>query len=378
MPEHLYIHVPFCAHKCAYCAFYSVTNADPVFRAAYPELLLRELELRKPRTSKLAPQTIYVGGGTPAMLGLDGWEKLLLGLSEQLDLSHLREWSVEMNPESSSAELLATLKAGGVNRLTFGIQSFDEQILQAVRRRCRSKDVFDAYGNARSLGFENIGLDLIAGLPGVTMEKWCKDISSALTLCPEHISVYTLSVEPGTPLAAQVGHRVRLPNEIEQMDMITIATERLKSAGYNRYEISNYALTGCECRHNSAVWQGSDYLGIGAGAFSRLGVCRFENLPDIESCSDALLNGSGIPVATERLSPFEDALQRTVFRLRMSTGINLKECLAEYPQLAERIKCWRGTFAQLEKRGIIQRKGKTWALTLRGCEVCDAVIREML
>lgn len=382
MTSNLYVHVPFCDGRCRYCALYSVPVAKgshrPVAYAAYPaaEALLRGL-------GGLVPDTVYFGGGTPGALGAEGLETLAgsLRAKASIDLSRATEWTVELTPATASPELLATLGRLGANRLSIGAQSLDDATLRRIGRRHDAQAVRDAVANARAAGFRDVGLDLIAGLPGVSPAGWRMTVEAALALEPSHLSVYSLILEEGTPFSrdARAG-RLALPGDDEVMDAIAWAGGRLAAEGFERYEISNYARPGFRCRHNLAVWRGEDYAGLGPAAASRIGARRRTNAPELDGYEKALAGNRPPPAENdETLDPESDAAERFVFGLRLSDGVAPAEFARRRPAAAPLVAKWERTLAALVPHGLVASPcpGR-FALTRRGREVADAVIRELL
>ncbi len=378
---HLYLHVPFCESKCGYCAFYSVTTADAAARAAYPDLALREWDLLGAAPGRI--ETLYVGGGTPGLLGTEGFRRLADGLRARGLLDELAEWTVELNPVSAGAPLLTAMRAAGVNRLSFGAQCFDDAVLRRLGRRHTAAGIRRALARARQAGFVNLGIDLIAGLPGMTTAGWRETLRQALDLGCAHLSVYGLGVEPGTRLQAAVREGLAVPGTDEQMDALAVAERMLAAGGFDRYEISNYALAGMACRHNLAVWRGEDYIGIGPAAASRCGRRRWTNLADLPAYQAALMAVSLPPrSSTDELDAAEDALERFAFGARLGEGISPAAAARAWPVLASRVSSWEACLARLTAQGIAEPvpdgDDPRWRLTTRGREVADAVIRELL
>ncbi len=345
--------------------------------ADYPRLLCREIELRREGGGRLAPRSVYTGGGTPSLLGPHGFSDLAERLKTAVDPGEIEEWSVEMNPTSATPELLRSMRVAGVDRLTFGVQSFNDALLQRVNRAGGGRETGALFRAARACGFDNLGIDLIAGLPGVTAALWAVDLECALALEPEHISLYALSIEPGTPLAGRA-EREDIPDGELQLDLLCQAAERMHAAGYRRYEISNYARPGRECRHNLALWRGEEYLGAGPAAVSRIGTLRRENRADLAAWSAALTQGRLPPADSERLTELDDALQRALFRLRLDEGVDPAACAQVCTVLAPLLREWEQRFEHLRRQGLVQKNGTAWSLTPRGTEVCDSVIREFI
>jgi len=366
--RHLYIHVPFCRSKCAYCAFYSTTVGPP---ADFFSNLIRELRLRLPAA---VPETVYLGGGTPTALGVQQLAVLAQALRRMWpgDCFRPAEWTVETTPVLLTPELARQLRRDGVTRLSIGAQSFDDATLQLLGRSHRADDVHSALQNARAAGFDNLGLDLIAAVPGVTPAIWRKTIETALSLEPQHISVYTLSLEPGTPLAKAVAAgRFEMPSDDDQLAALDLAEEMLTSVGYERYEISNYARPGYACQHNLAVWRGEDFLGLGPAASSRESLRRRTNHPDLQAWSGALQQGKPPPADEEILTAAEDRNERLLTGLRLAEGMCPdSSAIGLYQQKK---------LTQLAGLGLVrQTADQRWSLTRRGREVADSVARELL
>ncbi len=381
----LYVHIPFCAAKCRYCGFYSVVpRGDEMAR--YVRLPAREARLR-PQDFPDAPETIYFGGGTPSLLGADGFAELVRSLRDDAGVGfrNASEWTVELNPASVTRDLLLTMLREGVNRLSIGAQSFCDATLSRIGRIHNAEAIGRAFELARAEGFDDIGLDLIANLPGVTDNEWRGTVSKALRLKPRHISVYALIVEPGTPFAdadarGELGPRL---DDDAEMDLLHTTAERLASEGFVRYEISNYGLPGFFCRHNLAVWHGEDYTGLGPAASSRNGLVRRTNAAGLEGYEKTLLAG-GLPPASnmETLDALADATERFLYGLRLREGVSPEAFAKKHAATAARVGEWERKLSALETSGIVERLdgadgSPSWCLTPRGTEVCDAVLAEL-
>lgn len=378
--EHLYIHTPFCRSKCTYCGLYSVVGSAGEV-AEYAGALPRELEVLAREAlipSPLRPRTIYLGGGTPASLTFDGIRHLLRSLAPYVDPAQTEEWSVELHPLDATKGLLDALGEIGVNRISIGAQSFDDPVLRAMNRSHTANDIWDAVRAVKDRGFENLGLDLIAGLPGTTLSSWEDTLAQAVALEIKHLSIYALQVEPLTPLCAEVRGGLQIPDEETQLSCLALAEDVLAQAGFQRYEISNYALPGYECLHNLAVWRGGDYLGVGPSAASRIGCQRWHNKADVTAYVQALGNRQPPPRECETLTPLDDAMERVLFHLRLAQGIEPSSCAARFPVIAGRIHAWHSKLIELSRQKIVERHGAAWRLTRRGREVCDAVMTELL
>ncbi len=361
----LYVHVPFCASKCRYCAFHSQTGAPAGALAAFPDLVARELAIRAPGAR---PTTLYVGGGTPSLLGPDGLRALAAVLPAPEPGA---EFTVELNPGDVDALLADALRAAGATRASLGVQSFDDRALRFLGRRHDAAQAVAAASALRHAGFDNLSLDLIAAIPGFDDASFHRSLEQAIALAPRHISVYALTVEEGTPLAADVrAGRVEMPSDDATLDALAEAEATLARAGYARYEISNYALPGFECRHNLAVWHGEDYAGLGPAAASRQGLVRRTNAPDFATWASALRAGLPPPAEEEALTPEADARERFVTGFRLAAG--------QRPDPATAIGRARLAICEkLARLGLLARLDDgAYALTARGREVADGVMAE--
>lgn len=320
----LYIHVPFCVRKCAYCAFYSGPVAPHRVRD-WREGIAREWETLP---TGFAPATVFIGGGTPTALPVQD----LLWLLEQVRQlggsapdghnappDALSEWTVEVNPGTLTTEKAAALRAAGVNRLSIGAQSFTNATLHRLGRIHTANDIRDSVELARAAGFDNISLDLIYGVPGVTRDSFCADIEAAPALGPDHLSCYCLEIEPGTPFASEVTAGQLTVDEAEQREQFDWARQRLTAAGFTHYEISNFARPGCECRHNGLYWAGGDYIGIGPGAHSHWQGRRWGNTLELPVWKRAF---------DEQLEPRTKACETLVMGLRRLAGWRREDFVA--------------------------------------------------
>ena len=354
----LYVHFPFCRRKCAYCALKSRAGASTEQRAAYVARLAAEVRTRPERNWR----TVYFGGGTPALCDLGP----LFAALRETGLAPDAEFTVELHPSDVTPRLLETLAAGGVNRISLGVQSFDDATLAQMGRNHTAAGAVVAFEAIRRV-FPNAGFDLIVGYP--SPPGACPPHLALPPMLdrlqPAHVSVYSLIREPGTQLdrAVHLGRCV-LPDDAVALDEVAEVAQVLAKAGLSRYEISNYARPGFVCRHNCAVWRGEDYVGLGDGAHGREGFCRTV--------------GEGEGYSRETLSPQADALERTVFALRTSFGLDPAEAARRHPSLAPLVKVWRRELDFAVEQGLAVRKDSAYVLTPRGMEVCDAVVETLL
>jgi oxygen-independent coproporphyrinogen-3 oxidase len=274
-PLSLYLHIPFCTAKCGYCDFNSYANHEHMI-PSYTQTLLREAQLWRKATKERPIATVFLGGGTPSLLPLEGVSELFGGLRNVFDFTQDAEITLEANPGSLDEAYLRGLLAAGINRLSIGVQSLHDDELRALDRLHSAGDARAAYRAARAAGYANVNLDLIFGLSEQPIERWQATLEEALDLRPEHLSLYALTVEEGTPLANAVARgRTPAPDPDNQADQYEWTQQRLAHAGYEQYEISNWSLPGYRCRHNLTYWDCREYLGLGAGAHSFLNGVRF-------------------------------------------------------------------------------------------------------
>ena len=322
----IYIHIPFCISKCPYCSFTSFTP-DKVPEEEYVSALLKEIRAWYSETASSDVRTVYFGGGTPSLISPGGISNILSELFKKFKLTN-PEITIEANPCTVDMERLRGYKNSGINRISIGIQSFNDRLLLNLGRTHSSKEAFNAFESARTAGFDNIGIDLIHSIGGESLQDWKDDLKEAVTLHPEHISAYNLTIEEGTPFHhSQEKGLLVLPPEEDQTEMLLETIEILCAAGYEHYEVSNYALPGFRSQHNQIYWKGGDYVGFGVSAHSFYkkgwGV-RMANNHDLTDYFN-LINMNGSAVVEEDILTKEKAMGEVVFLgLRMMEGINVK------------------------------------------------------
>ena len=363
MDSGLYVHVPFCVRKCGYCAFFS-RPAEPGPVAAWFAGIERELAALP---AGFAPTSVFFGGGTPTALDERELARLLALVRARVDLRNLAEWTCEANPGTLTPAKLAELKDGGVDRLSLGAQSFADATLRRLGRIHAADDVRAAVEQARAAGFANVGLDLIYGVPGVARETFQADVEAALSLAPEHLSCYCLEIEEGTPFArdAAAGHLA--VSEDEQRSQFEWARGRLAAAGYEHYEISNFARPGRECRQNGLYWSGGDYIGVGPAAHSHWAGARWGNTPELPEWKRAF---------EEKLEPAAKARETLVMGLRRIAGWRRNEFRAatgfDYDEL-------RGPeIARLAAEGLLTVEPDRIRLSDDALFVSDSVFAELV
>lgn len=319
----LYLHIPFCKTRCIYCSFYSSTQSS--LKKAYVEALCRELVLRKDYIYKESIETIYLGGGTPSQLTCSELEQIFSYIYKVYTVSENAEVTLEGNPDDMTPEFVANLKKFlPVNRVSMGVQTFDDEKLKFLHRRHTAAEALKAVNNCRNAGFFNISIDLIYGLPGEDDEAWERDVEEAVALQVPHLSAYCLMFEEGTPLYhLQQSGKVEEESDEKTLRFYTFLMERLKEAGFEHYEISNFCRPGYRSRHNSSYWNGTHYLGCGASAHSYDGGSRQWNIASLASYMEEINKGH-IPCRKENLSLTERYNDMIVTRLRTMEGLSLQ------------------------------------------------------
>lgn len=386
----LYIHVPFCAHKCHYCDFYSFVDTRDQ-QSAFVDRLTAEVERLAPFAAGAPLRTVFVGGGTPSLLRVDLWRRLLGRLADLFDLSWMRgaagepprgEFTVECNPESATPELLGALAAGGVNRVSVGAQSFDPRHLRTLERTHDPANVARALDAARAAGVARVSADLIFGIPGQSLDDWDRDLRTALALGTTHLSCYALTYEANTPMTARLkrGEFAAADEDLEA-EMFAHTVRVLRAAGLERYEVSNFARPGHESIHNLAYWRQEQWLAAGpsasghawAGPTTRTGSWRWKNVARLGDYLAAPADQRPPITDVEPPDPARLIRERIMMGLRIAEGIDAAALLADAdvtaPGAAERL---RRAAHQFSERGLL-RTADRWQLTDDGFLVCDHV-----
>lgn len=355
--EHLYVHVPFCTHICPYCAFVKTRNSLPEINL-FLEVLRSELR-RAAEKYDLVLQTVFFGGGTPSALSVSQLEELFSWWPWR---DGSIEFTFEANPATVSRKKADCLLKGGVNRLSFGVQSFDSTMLKLLGRTHDRAQVEASVRLAREAGFRNINLDLMFALPGQTLELWRETLREAVGLGPDHLSCYNLNYEEDTEFLTRLnGGEFRIDEGVEQAFFLEAQTI-LGGAGFQQDEISNFARAGFSCRHNWAYWDGKDYLGLGPGAWSTVGEQRWQNALTVDSYAQRVeATGSGA-MACETVSEETRRREKVMLGLRTREGVALSE-LASFGK----------TLDDLEEEGLMIRSGERLSLTSKGAMVADSI-----
>jgi oxygen-independent coproporphyrinogen-3 oxidase len=354
--DHLYLHVPFCAHRCGYCDFVTVTGNEGL-QERYVDALIKEL-----RRSASRPQTVFIGGGTPSLLPDHLLARLLAALPA------CRELTVECNPETITPAKARVLVAGGVTRVSLGAQSFRLHLLATLERRATPARVLDAVAVLREAGVTSLNLDLIFGVPGQSEDDLRADLDQALSFAPEHISYYELEAKPGTRFTHRHGAELARQAEMLEGHYETVVTT-LRAAGYRWYETANFCRPGHEALHNLGYWEGRDYLGLGVGAVSTVGLERRRNRSSLRGYLAAVEAGRPAPADVERLSAEERGSERLMLGLRLDRPLPVGDL---------RPLIDSGQLERMARAGMLEQDGDTVVLSDRGRFIANDVVTTLL
>lgn len=366
----LYIHIPFCAQKCLYCDFASFAGKE-IFMDRYIEALSRELNFYKKYTFK----TVYIGGGTPTFLNIKNLEKLGESISK-LQLTEDVEFSVEGNPGTFTTEKLEVIKGMGANRLSIGLQSCNDRLLKSLGRIHSYKDFEKSFELARNVGFKNINVDLMFGLPNQSFDDVKDTLSKVTYLEPEHISAYSLIVEENTPFYSMYGDGKDLPNEEDERKMYYYILDYLNKKKYYQYEVSNFAKTKKECIHNLVYWNLDDYIGCGLNAHSFLDGYRIENISSMKAYIENIEKGY-LPIENKHKNSTKDSMEEFMFMgLRKIKGISKKDFLERFNISMEEV--YYNVIKKYEQRGLLINDTDFLRLSNKGIEVSNIIMSDFL
>ena len=380
MFNRLYIHIPFCLEKCGYCAFISSKPQNDELEH-YHQLLLKEMHLVSADSeSGRSLDSIYLGGGTPSLLHPQQVTEIIGQAEKLFSLSPEVEITLEANPGTVDEDRLRSFRAYGVNRLSLGVQTFDDTLLRCLGRVHDAGQARRAFQDARRAGFDNIGIDLIHALPGQTLSQWQADLQEAVRLSPEHISVYGLSVEEGTPFSIRYPEdSPDIPDDDRSAEMFEAADTVLPAVGFQHYEIANYAKPGFRSRHNSGYWRRDGYLGLGVAAHSLLRKgygYRFSNQDTLEEYSRELAAGH-LPRRDEHLLTREDAMAEFMFLgLRLAEGVAHESFEREFDSTLHTV--YGAVIDELIRIGLLQQEQSVLRLTRRGLQLSNQVFARFL
>ena len=367
----LYIHVPFCKSKCRYCDFASFPCLSDEVRSEYISALMTEIESYK-REPKIRVSTVFFGGGTPSLLSVCDMERLLSLARECFDISPDAEITVEANPKTTDEEKLSAYFSLGINRLSIGLQSIHENEQKILGRIHNFDDFLETYKTARKVGFSNISVDLMYAIPEQTTSSLKKTLDEVIALSPEHISVYGLIIEEGTPFF-DMRDSLPLPDEDTELLMYGIIRDKLSLAGYSHYEISNYARAGFECRHNLKYWRDEEYIGVGLAAYSYFDGVRYGNVRDMKKY---VLTPCDAKADSEKISKDDEAYEYAMMHLRLADGFSLLEYRARFgvdflSERSEKIKVY-------ESRGLLRVENDRISLTEDGFYLSNSIMADII
>ena len=370
----IYLHIPFCKTRCIYCDFYSTTRSE--LKTRYVRALCRELEMRKKYLKGEYVETIYFGGGTPSQLEEEDFRLIFDVIREQYGMEHCREITLEANPDDLTPDYLKMLASLPFNRISMGIQTFDDTTLQLLKRRHTSRTAIEAVHRCRETGFQNISIDLIYGLPGETKERWENDLRQAISLDVEHISAYHLTYEEDTPIYNMLKqHQIEEVDEDSSLQFFTLLIEHLQEAGYEHYEISNFCRPGKYSRHNTSYWKGIPYLGCGPSAHSFNGTTREWNVSSIDLYIKGI-EGDRRNFETENLDQTTRYNEFIITTIRTVWGTPIEKLKQEFGN--ELWEYCRKMSAPYLENGKLEMHEGALRLTREGIFISDSIMSDLL
>ena len=370
----IYIHIPFCKKRCIYCDFFSTTQSEK--KAAYTSALCRELTLRKGYIGCETVETVYLGGGTPSQLSEKELSAIFNTIYKVYPIAEGAEITLEANPDDLNPDYIRMLRSLPFNRISIGIQTFQDEILKLLNRRHTARQAIKAFEDCREAGFRNISIDLMYGLPGETMKTWVSDLNQALAMKPEHISAYHLIYEEGTALwKLRETHRVEETDEDLSVALFTQLIHPLKQNGYEHYEISNFCLPGYHSRHNSSYWTGKKYLGCGPSAHSYNGTSRQWNVASLDGYIKGMEKGEEIS-EKEELDLYSRYNDFVLTSIRTCRGMPLDKLKTDFGETLCNY-CLRMAHTHLTQ-GTLEIKGNTLKLTEKGIFISDGIMSDLM
>ena len=370
----IYIHIPFCKRRCIYCDFFSTIQSEK--KPTYIHALCQELEMRKNYLEGEEIETIYLGGGTPSQLTEEELNEIFTSLYNIYKVKEDAEITLEANPDDLTPEYVSMLRRLPINRISMGIQTFQEETLKLLHRRHTARQAIEAFQRCREAGFRNISIDLMYGLPGETLKIWKEDLQQAIALHPEHISAYHLIYEEGTALwKLREEHQVEEADEDLSVTLFKTLIDELKQAGYQHYEISNFCLPGLHSRHNSSYWTGKKYLGCGPSAHSFNGSSRQWNIASLDNYLKGIASGKP-NYEIEELDLYTRYNDFVITSIRTCWGMSLSRLRSEYGEELYRY-CLRMAKSHLEQ-GVLEIEEDTLRLTQEGIFISDGIMSDLL
>lgn len=374
-PAALYVHIPFCVSKCAYCDFNSSVPKSKKQIRVFVEALLEDIRISSLGKREYLVKSIYLGGGTPSFIDPEYIKEILGSIRENFNVRELKEVTIEVNPESVSPEKLSIYKKNGINRISMGVQSFNDKNLRGLGRAHNAKDVFCSIKLIKKAGFEKASIDLMYGLPGQTLTDWEIDLNTFLDTGIPHISFYDLKIEKGTPFYFKKKDLKVADNDL-QARMYKLGCSKLTKAGLTQYEISSFGLKGQESMHNSVYWKNETYLGLGAGAYSYLQGRRFAKAKNIDKYIDQAKAGEFRRYSQEKLGKRERLIETIILKLRLLKGFSLtnvekKLGIKADAELLDKIN-------ELKKQKLILSSRGKYRLSKKGLLFYDTLASELL
>lgn len=395
----IYVHIPFCTSKCAYCDFLSFPGNRQMQRK-YTKKLIEEIKCQGAKVKEYQVISVFIGGGTPSVLGVENMAAVLHTLKEEFEIIADAEFTIEVNPGTVTPEALASYRTAGVNRLSIGLQSADDKELGYLGRIHTYDEFLKSYQRIRMAGFDNVNVDLISAIPGQTLESWKKTLKKVTMLKPEHISAYSLIIEQGTPYYSWYKETAKtrngpvimeesdfiktlpdLPDEDTEREMYDLTRSFLAEQGYERYEISNYSKKGCQCRHNIGYWTGVEYMGLGLGSSSYLNGCRFHNTSVFSEYVSAHLDEEEVFQKVLRQEfeqlTLEEKMEEYMFLgLRLTKGISAQGFVSSFGHNIRNI--YGMVLDAMEEEGLMEYKDGYYFLTPKGIDISNYVMSRFL
>ena len=370
----IYIHIPFCKRRCIYCDFFSTTQSEK--KPTYIHALCQELEMRKNYLGGEEIETIYLGGGTPSQLTEEELNEIFTSLYNIYKVKEDAEITLEANPDDLTPEYVSMLRRLPINRISMGIQTFQEETLKLLHRRHTARQAIEAFQRCREAGFRNISIDLMYGLPGETLDTWKQDLQQAINLHPEHISAYHLIYEEGTELwKLKEQHQVEEADEDLSVTLFSTLINELTNAGYQHYEISNFCLPGLHSRHNSSYWTGKKYLGCGPSAHSFNGISRQWNVASLSKYIEGIISGKP-DFEIEDLNLYTRYNDFVITSIRTCWGMSLSRLRTEYGEELYNY-CFRTAKPHIDE-GVLEIREGVLKLTQRGIFISDGIMSDLL
>ena len=370
----IYIHIPFCAVKCMYCDFYSITDSEDAI-PQFVEAMCWEIKNCATDVSDWEFDTIFIGGGTPSLLKAIHIDGILSCLNKNYDLSNVKEITIEANPGEAPKDRLKDLKSMGINRLSIGVQSLQPQLLKFLTRIHSKEQVFETYNNARLSGFNNINCDLIYSIPNQTLNMWEQDLNTIIKMEPEHISAYALTVEKGTDLFSMVyNNKISMPSDRQGGKWFIKTHDILSDNGYQAYEISNFSKAGFECRHNLHYWDIDPYLAFGPSAHGFDGIHRWNNARSLDQYLERIRTEKSPISKIERIELFDHLNELIGFGLRMRKGIDINMIPVNHQKEFQK----KIVLVSKKYPDCFQSTSDIISLTQRGMLYSDRIIPELI